>query len=188
MASPLYVGLAATSPDLIHILMGSKWADVTPVLSILAVNGYISSISGYNGNILLVKDKPHWQLIITTINAVANVTLFMIVGRLGLIALALAYVAKNVVLAPLSTGAALHLLNIKPRIYLAQITPSIAAALAMAYAVMLAREHLSGVSSFTSLVLLVPSGAVFYFLAMAVIGRQSMNEMVSLAGHTVRKS
>ena len=74
---------------------------MSPVLSILAVNGYVSSISGYNGNILLVKGKPHWQLIISFINAVANIVLFMIVGRLGLIALALAYVAKNLTLAPL---------------------------------------------------------------------------------------
>jgi len=186
LSAPLYAGLAALSPDLIHILMGDKWDDVAPVLSILAVNGYVSSISQYNGNIILVKGKPHWQFVISSINAAANIVLFMIVGRLGLIALALAYVIKNVSLAPLSSGAALHLLDIRPRLYLAQIAPSIASALAMGVTVLVEREHLLGMSALARLVVLVPSGAVFYFLAMAVVGRSALNEMVSLAGHTIR--
>ena len=49
---------------------------------------------------------------------------------------------------------------------------------------MLGREHLLGLSALARLVLLVPSGAVFYFLAMAVVGRSAVNEVVSLAGHT----
>jgi hypothetical protein len=63
------------------------------------------------------------------------IALFLIVGRLGLITLAFAYVIKNLVLTPLSVGAALYLLNIKPGIYLSQIAPSIASGLAMAYAI-----------------------------------------------------
>ena len=166
--------------------MGNKWADVAPVFSILAVNGYVSSLLQYNSNVMLVKNKPHWQFVITIINAVANIVLFLIVGRLGLIALALGYVGKNIALTPLSTGAALHLLGIRTRVYLAHITPSIAAALAMACTVMLAGGYLSGLSSVARLVLLVPSGAVVYLLTMAVVGRNAEIEMVSVASHTVR--
>src|SRR5262249_8404703 len=162
------------------ILMGDKWADVAPVLSILAVNGYVSSLWQYNTNVMLVKDKPHWNLIITIIHAVTNVALFAIVGRLGLIPLPIAYVAKNVASAPVPTGATLHLLNIKPRDYLEQIAPSIAGALAMACALVVAREHFSALSSFARLVLLVPSGAGLYFLIIGVIGRNSVLELVSL--------
>ena len=43
--------------DLIHILMGDKWADVAPVLAILAVNGYVASLSQYHSNIMLVKER-----------------------------------------------------------------------------------------------------------------------------------
>jgi O-antigen/teichoic acid export membrane protein len=99
--------------------MGSKWADVAPVLSILAVNGYVSSLWQYNINVMLVKNKPHWNLFITIFHAITNVALFTIVGRFGLIPLALAYLVKNVALFPVPTGAALYLLDIKPRAYLA---------------------------------------------------------------------
>jgi O-antigen/teichoic acid export membrane protein len=160
LAAPLYAGLAALSPDFIHLLMGDKWADVAPVISILAVNSYIASVSSYyNGNIMLVMGKPHWQMLIATVNAVANVVLFMIVGRMGLIALAGAYVAKNVVFAPLSTGAALYLLKMKPGAYLMEIGPSIFAAMAMGVSVRLARDYLS-CSPFLSLIVMVPGGAV----------------------------
>jgi O-antigen/teichoic acid export membrane protein len=188
LTAPLYAGLAVLSPDLIHILMGDKWADVAPVVSILAVNGYVSSLLQYSSNIMLVKNKPRWQTFITIVNALANVTLFMIVGRLGLIALALAYVAKNVVLAPLWIGAALYLLKMKPVAYLRQIAPPIIAALAMGIAVRLAQDYLFPPSSFLSLIVMVPGGAVIYFLTMLVIDRTAVREVVSMACHTVRKS
>jgi O-antigen/teichoic acid export membrane protein len=188
LAAPLYAGLAALSPDFIHLLMGDKWADVAPVISILAVNSYIASVSGYyNSNIMLVMGKPHWQMLIATVNALANVVLFMIVGRMGLIALAGAYVAKNVVFAPLSTGAALYLLKMKPGAYLMEIGPSIFAAMAMGVSVRLARDYLS-CSPFLSLIVMVPGGAVLYFLIMLVIDRKAASEMVSMVCHTVRKS
>ena len=188
LAAPLYAGLAALSPDFIHLLMGDKWADVAPVISILAVNGYIAAVSGYNGNIMLVKGKPHWQMLIASVNALANVVLFMIVGRMGLIALAVAYVAKNVVFAPLSTGAALYLLKMKPGAYLMEIGPSIFAAMAMGVSVRLARDYLSTCSPFLSLIVMVPGGAVLYFLIMLVIDRKAASEMVSMVCHTVRKN
>ena len=186
VSAPLFAGLAVLSPDIIHVLMGDKWADVAPVLSILAINGYLGSISQYSSNVMLVRDKPHWNLFIMIINAGANVALFVIVGRQGLIALALAYVAKTVALYPLSTGAALRLLNIKPWDYLTEIAPSIAASLAMGCVVMLTGEHLAGLSSLARIVVLAPLGAVFYLLAMAVVGRRAVTEMVSIAGHMIR--
>ena len=106
-------------------------------------------------------------------------------GASGLIALALAYVAKSVKqLAPLSTGAALYLLGMRPGIYIRQIVPSILAALLMALAVCLARDHWPALSSFASLALLAPAGAAFYFLILMMIDRKAVMEMVSMARHT----
>jgi O-antigen/teichoic acid export membrane protein len=175
------------SPDLVAMMMGEKWADVAPVLSILAVVSYINSLSQYNYSILLVRNRPHWQTYITIVSATVNVLLFIVFGRFGLMALATAYACKNVLFAPISTYSALFLLNIKPRAYLAQIAPSIAAAIIMSGAVLLAQQYLCSVSAILRLFVLVPAGATLYLSVLVFLDRNSLSEFLSIARNTLAK-
>jgi O-antigen/teichoic acid export membrane protein len=180
LSAGLFAGLAALSADLIIVILGSKWKDVAPIVSILAVNGYISSLSQYDSNVMLIKGKADWNLGIMIVSALANVVLFVIVGRLGLVVLAAAYVLKNMLLFPLPAAAALRLLHIKYRQYLAEVAPSIVAALLMVAAVTFAKEHLSEFAPAVRVCILTPFGAAFYVLAMMILGRDAVLEVVSM--------
>jgi O-antigen/teichoic acid export membrane protein len=168
-------------PYLVHILLGDKWAEVAPILSILAVVGYTNSFSQYNNSSLLVRNRPHWQTYITTASAPANILLFIVFGRFGLTALAAAYACKNLLLAPISTYSALFLLKITPCAYLAQIAPSIAAATVMSGTALLVKQHFLANSGVAKLFLLVPAGAVLYLRVLAFLDRNSLSELLTIA-------
>jgi O-antigen/teichoic acid export membrane protein len=183
MSAALFAGLAAMSPELIRIVLGEKWADVAPIVSILAINGYLSSILQYSVNVMLVKNKAQWNLGITIVNAVSNVALFIGVGSMGLVPLAVAYALKNLVLFPLTVVPSLRLLNIPFVRYVAAIAPSVVAACVVGVAVGFASHRLPDFSAIVRLLILVPAGAVCYLLMMAVIDRKTMTELYSVARH-----
>ncbi|MGE0385222.1 MAG: lipopolysaccharide biosynthesis protein [Gammaproteobacteria bacterium] len=45
IAAPLYLGIAAVAPDLIHVLLGTKWADAALPMRVLAVGYAFQTIS-----------------------------------------------------------------------------------------------------------------------------------------------
>lgn len=187
LTAPLFAGLAALSGDVIAILLGNKWAEAAPVLSILTITAYLFTVSLYNSNVLLVYGKPHWLTIMSGINAVANVVMFVLFARYGLISLALAYTVKTLALYPLSIGAALFVLNINYRAYLANLLPSIFAALGMAAVVMWSSGQLAGWSSPARLFLLVPVGALLYLILMLAMQRKLIFEFISILVQMVSK-
>jgi O-antigen/teichoic acid export membrane protein len=187
LSAAVFAGLAAMAPDFVQIIMGGKWADVAPIIAILAVNGYLSSISQYDFTVMMVKNKPHWITVLITVNALINVVMFMIVGPYGLIALATAYVIKNLAVFPVELGITLRLLKLKPWPYIAGLLPSIFCALAMAAVVTLAREHLVFLPCFVRIALLVPGGAVIYFALMAIFCRKAFQETASILLHMIKK-
>ena len=183
MSAALFAGLAALSPELIHIVLGDKWTDVAPIVSILAINGYLSSVLQYSVNVMLVKNKPQWNLAITIVNAVSNVALFIGVGSMGLIPLAVAYVVKNLLLFPLTVVPSLRLLKIPSVSYAAAIAPSVVSACVVAAAIIFGRPYLPDMSVIVRLLVLVIAGGAAYMLLMAAIDRKTMTELYSVARH-----
>lgn len=188
LTAPLFVGLAVLSNEVIIISLGTKWLDAASVLSILTITAYLFTISQYNGNALLVYDKPHWLTIMGVINAVANVVMLLIFARYGLIALAWAYTIKTIVLYPLSVGTALHILDIKTRSYLASLIPTIMAAVIMGLIIIELKLSLEGWSAWARLLVLVPTGMVIYTAVMMMIDKKLMDDLFSIILHTLFKN
>jgi len=65
---PIYLALAAFSEDVVLLLLGAKWLDSAPLLSILAVWGLIRSTGNPVGSLLLAVGKADlslkWNLVL----------------------------------------------------------------------------------------------------------------------------
>ncbi len=181
LTAPIFAGLAALAPELVDVLFSDDWHNVGPILAILAVNGYISTIGHYNQAIVLVFGKPHWQTIITVIYGVSNVILFFIFAQYGLIALALSFSIRAVLLYPLSAGTAVFLLKIRTMDYIWVLFPSILSALIMAGLLLLSKMFLATSHEILNLLIYIPIGAVIYTVCMLVLSRQSVLNFITFA-------
>lgn len=74
IALPASLGLMVTADYFVPVVLGEKWLDAIPVIQILSVFAFITSISSNNGYIFLATGKPH----VTTIMSGIRIASFFI--------------------------------------------------------------------------------------------------------------
>lgn len=119
---PIFCGLSSLAPELIPVMFGSQWTASIPVMQILMLIGIVHALGSINTNIILALGKPDWALRVNILNAVTNVTAFMIVVPWGIVAVATAFVVRGYVI-PLPTFIWMvkKLLNIDIKTYFNQL-------------------------------------------------------------------
>lgn len=187
LTTPLYVGLAFLSHEIIDVLLGASWLPVAPVLSILTVTALIGSLDQYNSNVILVSGKPHWLSIIVIAGTILNIAVMIVMAPYGLNYLALALVIKTIVFFPIKLGIAMHLMKGKISHYCAALFPVITAALFMGGCVHYAQGMMAGLSSLFMLLVLVSLGAVLYMGALFLLDRALAGEIWKLGLHMLPK-
>jgi len=186
LTAPLYAGLAVLSPDIIDLLMGDNWTEVAPVLAILSIIGFNRSITQYSINILLIRQKAHWQTALAFTDGALNIILLIVVAKHGLIYLAGAFVAKTLLLSPIVTVLALNLLDLKYAALLRKTLPPILLALSMAALLAVVRERLE-LSAIANLALFIPGGAALYILLLFIFGRAFLLQASAVLRQTLHK-
>ncbi|WP_268799394.1 lipopolysaccharide biosynthesis protein [Pseudomonas huanghezhanensis] len=187
ITGPLYVGIAALSPDVVFVLLGSKWADVAPVLAFLSLSAFVTALSQYNSNILMVFSKAHWQTTITLISGAGNFILFFILARHGLLALTSGFLIKTIVFSPLSILPTLRLLGIGWVTYLKRILAPLISSLIMGACIYFLALEMSQFSPGLRLLLLIPAGVVIYLAVMLATNRHAVLDVFSLFKQTLRR-
>lgn len=187
LTAPLYAALAVFSPDIIALLMGDNWAEVAPVLAILAVIGFNRSITQYSINILLIRHKAHWQTALAFVDAGLNILLLFIVARHGLMYLASAFAAKTLLLAPVTVSLALRLQGLKYAEHLRQTFLPTGLALLAVSIIGIARAVFD-FSAFVNLVLLIPVGAAIYLLLFLIFDKSTLQQASVFLKETLRKA
>ncbi len=172
LTAPIFAGIAALSPDLMLVFFGEKWLASAPLLSIISVTGFLTTIGLYNHSVILAFGKPHWQTWLTLIYAASNIAIFIAAAPFGLVAIAVGYVVRAVLLYPLSAGASLRILSIAVRRYAMALVPALAGSALMAAAVVGASAMLP-LPAWQRLVALIALGAAVYLAVVLVIARQA---------------
>jgi O-antigen/teichoic acid export membrane protein len=162
VTAPLFVGLAVLSRDVVLLLLGEKWLPSVPVMQIITVIGFLTSIGYYNQSIMLVRNKPQWQAKLTLLYAVTNILAFFAFTRYGLVYTALAFALRALLLFPISVWCALKLSGTRARDYLATLLPALVSSFVMAAAVIGAGHLLQDMSVLVRVIALVLTGAVVY--------------------------
>lgn len=183
VALPLFMGGAALAPEVIEVLFGEKWLASAPVFRALAFIGVLHAVFYFNGAVMLAAGKASWQLGLNALNAVANVAAFALAVRYGVVAVAVAYVLRGYLLAPLKLWAVRRLIAIRWRTYFGLFKTPLAGVLVMGAAVLGLRAVLVGRAA-PVLVLAagVPLGAIAYTLTVWAIEPKRLRHVWNLLG------
>ncbi|MEM8696129.1 MAG: lipopolysaccharide biosynthesis protein [Pseudomonadota bacterium] len=185
--APIFAGIALLSEDIVAVALGDDWTATAPLLAILCLPAFLATIGQYNHSIVLALDKPHWQTILTAIYGAANILLFLIVARYGIVALATAFAFRALTLFPLSFGAALYLTDIRWRRYLARIGPPLLASGIMVVMLIPLHTALESYAPVTRLFALPLAGAPIYLVSLLVFDRDRLFAAAHIAAKTIGK-
>jgi O-antigen/teichoic acid export membrane protein len=188
LTAPIFAGIAALAPDLIVDFFGLKWIEAAPLLSIMSVTGFLTTIGLYNHSVILAFGKPHWQTWLTLIYAVSNITIFVVAAPFGLIAIASGYVVRALALYPLSAGASMRILSLGIRPYILALMPASVGSAVMTGAVVGASVALPAMSSWLRLAALVLFGSAVYLVVVFAMARPAALRICQAALRHVRRS
>lgn len=174
LTAPLFAGIAALAPDLMTAFFGSKWLDSAPLLSIMSATGFLTTIGLYNHSVILAFGKPHWQTWLTLIYAASNIAIFIVAAPFGLIAIAVGYVVRALLLYPLSAGASLRILSFPVRRYVWALIPALTGSAVMAAAVVAASLALPAMSPWLRLAVLILLGVMVYLAVVLALARAAV--------------
>lgn len=178
---PAFLGIAVAAPELVQCLFGEEWLPSVPVMRVLSFIGILESMEEFNAVLLLSMGKPLWRLAIQFINTVANVIVFLIVVRWGLVAIALALVIRGYLLSPVSLLVVNKLINIDFRQYIANFSSPLAASTLMV-ATIVAVQHFSGgaLNIYIQLAMMITIGVATYTLSILAISPKLYAEVKAL--------
>lgn len=162
LTAPVFFGLSAVSYDVTLLVFGEKWIDAAPIMSIVSFVGCLVSIGYYNHNIMFACDKPQWQSRLTLCYAITNIIFFIIFVRFGIIATAIAFTLRTVLMYPLSVWCAISLINVKWTTYIRSIMYPLISASIMLFCVLLFNKYFSHEPSWLMLIVKVVIGALIY--------------------------
>ncbi len=170
IAFPAFIGIGAVAPEFVRGFFGEQWTQSIPVMQVLVLIGLLQSISLYNGTVMVAMGKPSWQLGIKVLNTMANVIVFTLVVRWGIVAVAFAFVIRGYILAPLSLFIVYKLINIRFAEYFRQIFPSVAGSVLMFMCLVGIKKIIGGLLNVhLSLIVYILAGASVYLLSVLIV-------------------
>lgn len=128
---PIFMGVAALTPELIEVLFGKQWLPSAPVMQLLILIGPLQAILFYNSSVLTALGRPDLRLKIHLLNTLANVIGFFIAVKWGIVAVAATYTIRGYLIAPVSITAINKLIGLDLRSYLSRYRGSVSATAAM---------------------------------------------------------
>ena len=178
---PAFVGLAATAPVVMTVVLGVKWqASVVPT-QILAMASLGFCLSFFFGHVLTALGRPGLRLGIVTAQALSQALMSLIGVRFGLAGVAVAVTANQV----LFYGVELLVLRRKAgfslRAYLREGLTPMAASVAMAGAVVLLGREMAGQRPIFQLLAQVALGLAIYGTIILLFARHRLKEVLDMA-------
>jgi O-antigen/teichoic acid export membrane protein len=170
IAFPIFLGISIVAPEAVRVLYGETWAASIPVVQILMLIGIVRSAIYFYSSIFRAAGKPSWRFGIYTLTAVLNVAGFLLVVRMGIVAVAISYVVVSYLLMPLYFLMIRKLIHISIRSHIRQYIPALVSSLIMVVVVFVLRYFIGqNYSALIRLIIFATAGAGTYFLALRLI-------------------
>ena len=180
VAMPFYLGLAATAEPLVLTALDAKWAEVAPVVRLLALAMPFMTIQVLYAPACDARGRPGIGARNGAVGAVLLAAAFLVGVRWGPTGLAWSWIAAYPLYLAISSWRSLPVIGVSPRALAEAIAPSALAAIAMALIVMLADRALPPLPAPTRLAALVAVGAAAYGIWLALFARATVRELVAL--------
>jgi PST family polysaccharide transporter len=175
------LGIAVLSSEVIVQLYGIQWIASIPVLALLMLIGVVRSAMYIYSSIFRAAGKPSWRFWIYLLTAALNLVGFVLVVRLGIVAVAASYVLISYLLIPLYFFMIRNLIGVSIRSHLSQYGPAVISSLVMV-AIVYAFKLVIGdqMTLLERLFILVLTGVLAYLLTLRLTYRLAFRQIVEV--------
>jgi PST family polysaccharide transporter len=181
---PIAAGIALVSEPLLLVLFGAKWLPSVPLLAALALEMIPVFYGIFFSALYRATGRPGWSLTMALLNLAAGVAGVLAVAPMGMLAVAVFWVVRAVLLVPLHVMLVHRILGMPIHRLAAPIFVPAIATVAMAAIIVPLRLGLeaAGIGAWSELALLVPAGAIIYGMAVRLLSP----ELAALVMRTAR--
>ena len=179
-ALPFYFGLAATAVPLVLVVLGQKWAEMAPVVHLLALAMPFMTLQVLLQPACDAQGRPGIGVGNGAAGAVILAIGFLIGVQWGATGLAAAWICGYPLYLGFSLWRALPVIGSSLRAIADAIAPALLAALAMALVVTLVDGVLPVLPTALRLLILVGVGAAVYGGWLAIFSRQVLRELMAV--------
>jgi O-antigen/teichoic acid export membrane protein len=176
VALPAYAGLAVVAPVLVPVLLGEKWAEIVPLLPVLAAAMAMLTVQILFAPATNARGFPGIALKVTMLGSVVMPLAFFIGSHWGLTGFGAAWIGGMAVLTTATIMLSRPVLGFSLSGLGAAIAPPAAAALVMAGGVWLVLGWLPTLADLPALVIAVVTGVALYGGALHLIAPDRLAE------------
>ena len=189
---PAAFGFAAVAPILVPCALGEAWVDAVPTIQLLMIALLVTPLGHFSAAALQGTGHAAIWLRITTVSFVISVTVLGIVFFItttSVVAVAGAFVARRILVLPLTLSFVRRLLHIDPVASLRRAIPVLAAAAIMSAAVLAMTTALpDGLPQPPVIVAATALGVACYVAAIWLLARTAFRQAVDLMRATITRS
>jgi PST family polysaccharide transporter len=171
---PMMVGLSLVAPFVVEVFFGEKWLASAPVVSILAMAGFLQLILSLGPAALQGAGRADLRLRLSTLSMVLYLPAFALGLHWGISGVATGYLVATAIMTPVLYSYVARVVGVRPREMWEAIAPSLIGCAVMAGAVTGGRWAIGNVASLpkiVSLALLIILGIVVYGVVAWLIQR-----------------
>lgn len=178
--TPLCVGMFITAEPLVMVALGPEWAEVVPILRVLAVFAWVRSLMSNDGDVYKALGMPGFLAKITALRLAILVPVLLITAPFGLVPVALGHLATTVVDKTLRIVLIARRLEMKVWTIVRQFLPAVVAALPLALLAIAALTLTDTMRALPQLVITGVAGAAGYLIAIWLLERDKLLRIVKL--------
>jgi O-antigen/teichoic acid export membrane protein len=180
VAMPFYLGLAATAEPLVLTALDAKWAEVAPVVRLIALAMPFMTLQVLYSPACDARGRPGIGARNGAVGALVLAAAFLVGVRWGPVGLAWSWVVAYPLYLGVSTWRSLPVIGARLRDLGEAIAPPVIAAIGMAIVVTLVDRSLPPLGPPARLAVLVAVGAATYGAWLAVFARTTVRELVAM--------
>jgi PST family polysaccharide transporter len=184
---PAALGLAASAPVLLPLLLGEAWLPSIPVLQALGCLTAVMTLATASSTAILAVGASRGRALVELVRVSVSVTALLIGMRWGIGGVGWALVVAAVLLLPVQLGAAHTIVPLRIRPYLGGLAVPALGAAVMAVAVVALRIMLADrLAAPTLLTIMIAGGAVVYAVVVWLIDRDLAREALESLRQALR--
>jgi O-antigen/teichoic acid export membrane protein len=181
IAFPIFFGVVSLADELVLTIFGEQWYPSMPIMQVLSLGGMIYFIILLNQSVFIALGHPFRNVKIDILNSTLNIIFCWLAVRWGVLAVAIAYVASDFLVIPVSIWMLKKLLKITFLDYVARLVPSLAYSIAMLVAIVVFKGFLAGlVEPYWILVICTILGVVVYGAMLIIFTPNLLYELWGL--------
>jgi PST family polysaccharide transporter len=179
---PASLGIAASAPVLVPLMLGETWQPSVPVLQALGCLAAVVTLAGASSAAVLAVGAARWRAMLEFLRAGVSLGALLLGMRWGIAGVGWALVASAVLFLPVQLSAARLLVPLRIAPYLGRLAVPVFAGAVMAATVVGLRTGLEGrLPAAGLLVVMMASGAAVYAAAVWLLSPRLAREALESA-------